>query len=147
MLAMDQEVPELPKIPDKKVLALRVALIGEEVEELFGVLKRIHGELSHAERLEILVDLADAVADCAYVITGTAYAFGIPAHTIFEIVTRANMAKSTGPIREDGKRLKPPGWQPPEPEIRRVLTNIWANTIPAPVEQTSGIEWEGDPAR
>lgn len=31
-------------------------------------------------------------------------------------VVRANMAKVGGPIREDGKRLKPAGWTPPDHE-------------------------------
>lgn len=143
MLAMNQVVPELPTIPNHRVLALRVRLIGEEVEELFGVLDRIKDGLGHEEKLGILIDLADAVADCHYVITGTAYAFGIPAHQVFEIVRQANMAKLGGPKDRDGKQLKPVGWQPPEPQIRNLITNAWANAIPAPVPQTGGIEWEG----
>ena len=31
-------------------------------------------------------------------------------------IQRTNMAKVGGPVREDGKRLKPPGWQPPDIE-------------------------------
>lgn len=144
MAAVGQEVPELPKIPDKKVLALRVRLIGEEITELFEVLGRIHDGLSHGERLGILIDLADAVADCNYVITGTAIAFGLPAHEIFEIVTAANMAKIGGPQDADGKQLKPIGWQPPEPQIKNIITNLWANAPPKPVAQTGGVEWEGE---
>lgn len=143
MRLIGQEVPELPKIPDRKVLALRVELIAEEVEELFKVLGRIQDGLDHEERLSILVDLADAVADCTYVITGTAIAFGLPAGQIFEIVTATNRAKLSGPVRADGKQLKPPDWRPPEPQIRRLITNAWANAVPPTVEQTSGIEYEG----
>lgn len=32
----------------------------------------------------------------------------------WEEIQRANMAKVGGPIREDGKRLKPAGWTPPD---------------------------------
>jgi predicted HAD superfamily Cof-like phosphohydrolase len=34
-------------------------------------------------------------------------------------VQRCNMLKSTGPVRSDGKRLKPEGWEPPR--IRELL--------------------------
>jgi len=139
-----QEIPELPKIPSKKVLALRVNLIGEEVSELFNVLDRIKDGMTHEERVSILVDLADAVADVNYVINGTAIAFGLPAERIFEIVHRCNMAKLGGPISPSGKQLKPSGWQPPEPAIRAAIETAWANAIPAPVEQTGGVEWEGE---
>lgn len=33
---------------------------------------------------------------------------------LWQDVHRANMAKTTGPVRADGKRLKPEGWQPPD---------------------------------
>lgn len=39
---------------------------------------------------------------------------GVDLLPFFMEVQRANMAKKDGPIREDGKRLKPPGWQPPQ---------------------------------
>ena len=64
----------------------------------------------------------DALADMMYVILGTFEAFGVDAQTIFNEVHRANMLKLTGPIREDGKRLKPDGWK--SPDIVGVLKSL-----------------------
>ena len=63
-----------------------------------------------------LVALADGLADLDYVIEGTRLEFGIDGAPIAAEVHRANLAKTDGPVREDGKRLKPPGWQPPDIE-------------------------------
>ena len=63
-----------------------------------------------------LVELADGLADLDYVIEGARVEFGIDGVPIAAEVHRANMAKTTGSVREDGKRLKPPGWQPPDIE-------------------------------
>jgi len=41
---------------------------------------------------------------------------GIDLRPFFREVHRTNMLKTTGPVREDGKRLKPEGWQPPRIE-------------------------------
>lgn len=38
---------------------------------------------------------------------------GLDLRPFFKEVHRANMEKLTGPKREDGKQLKPEGWQPP----------------------------------
>lgn len=38
---------------------------------------------------------------------------GIDLRPFFLEVHRTNMLKTTGPVREDGKRLKPEGWKPP----------------------------------
>lgn len=38
---------------------------------------------------------------------------GVDLRPFFKEVHRTNMLKTSGPIREDGKRMKPPGWKPP----------------------------------
>lgn len=43
----------------------------------------------------------------------SAEGLGVELAPFFEEVHRTNMLKADGPIREDGKRLKPPGWKPP----------------------------------
>jgi predicted HAD superfamily Cof-like phosphohydrolase len=47
----------------------------------------------------------------------------------FEEVHRANMTKLAGPKREDGKQLKPEGWQPPDHDTLIIKANhaddIW----------------------
>ncbi len=40
-------------------------------------------------------------------------ALGVDLRPFFREVHRTNMHKLTGPKREDGKQLKPPGWKPP----------------------------------
>jgi hypothetical protein len=61
-----------------------------------------------------MVELADGFADLDYVVEGARLEFGIHGQEIADEVQRANMAKVGGPIREDGKRLKPAGWKPPD---------------------------------
>jgi predicted HAD superfamily Cof-like phosphohydrolase len=112
-------------IPDDRV-RLRAALIAEEFFEtmraLFGLRAR---DLDFAERLVMagiredairvdLVALADGLADLDYVVEGTRLEFGIDGAPVAAEVHRANMAKVGGPIAPNGKRLKPPGWIPPD---------------------------------
>ena len=52
--------------------------------------------------------------DLDYVVEGTRLEFEIDGGPIAVEVHRSNMAKVGGPVREDGKRLKPPGWTPPD---------------------------------
>lgn len=65
-----------------------------------------------------LVGIADGLADVIYIAVGTALEFGIPLDRVWDEVQRSNMAKAdpvTGKVikRDDGKVLKPEGWQPP----------------------------------
>jgi predicted HAD superfamily Cof-like phosphohydrolase len=55
----------------------------------------------------------DGLADLLYVVYGAAVTFGIDLDPFFDEVHRSNMAKDGGATREDGKILKPEGWQPP----------------------------------
>lgn len=57
--------------------------------------------------------IADGLCDLLYVVIGTAVEFGINIQPIFDEVHRTNMLKVGGVTREDGKTLKPEGWQPP----------------------------------
>lgn len=60
-----------------------------------------------------IVEVADGIADLIYVALGAAIAFGIDIDPIFEEVHRTNMEKVGGRTRDDGKILKPEGWEPP----------------------------------
>lgn len=60
--------------------------------------------------------LVDATVDLDYVVEGLRVRLGVDGDPIWAAVHAANMAKSTGPIREDGKRTKPEGWTPPDVE-------------------------------
>lgn len=70
-----------------------------------------------AEQAKVSVDLpmiADSLADAAYVIEGANLEFGIDSGPVLDEVHRSNMTKVDGPVRADGKRLKPENWQPPD---------------------------------
>lgn len=47
---------------------------------------------------------------------------GLDLFPFYEEVHKTNMAKLGGPKREDGKQLKPPGWQPPR--IAEILAEL-----------------------
>ncbi len=55
--------------------------------------------------------LGDVVNKCWYI---GHRCLGLDLRPFFKIVHQANMFKTTGPVREDGKRLKPEGWVPPD---------------------------------
>ncbi|WP_422932074.1 MazG nucleotide pyrophosphohydrolase domain-containing protein [Singulisphaera sp. PoT] len=97
-----EQVREMPDVSGEELRDLRKKLIGEEVDEL-------HEAMAKGDAVEV----ADALADLLYVVFGTSVAYGIDIRPVWEAVHRANMAKAGGPRREDGKVLKPDGWEPP----------------------------------
>lgn len=126
-----------PTIPADDRVRLRLALIAEEFIETYAALtggtpEEIATAIKNMRDSVVLetikVDLpafADALADLRYVILGAELEFGINGDAVFDLVHAANMAKlgpDGKPIkREDGKTLKPEGWQPPDiaAELRR----------------------------
>lgn len=100
--ALGVPAPESPTIPPPDRVGLRVTLIEEE-----------WNELARAMRQKDMVEIADGLADLLVVVYGTAAEYGIDIDQIFAEVHRTNMAKQGGPVREDGKVMKPEGWQPP----------------------------------
>ena len=122
--AIGQPIAESPTyIPDARV-RLRAALIAEEffetMESMFDDehLRLLKGEVLDVLRVaSVAVDmpgLADGMADLDYVVEGTRLEFGIDGEPIAAAVHAANMRKVGGPISPQGKRLKPPGWTPPD---------------------------------
>lgn len=85
---------------------LRVRLIEEELDELKDGLRKRDP-----------VEVADALADLAYVVLGSADRFGIPFNEVFAEVHRSNMSKvcEDGTVlrRSDGKIIKPDTYEPP----------------------------------
>lgn len=112
MEAFNQEVKCEPKLPDNEVIALRLRLIEEELEELVAALNTKN-----------LVAVADALTDILYVTYGAGHAFGIDLDACFEEVHDSNMSKlgeDGRPIyREDGKVLKGPNYF--EPDLGYIL--------------------------
>ena len=82
MTTFNQEVKPVPKIAKLSTIALRLALIEEEL-----------GELREALINNDVVETADALADILYVVYGAAAAFGIDIDEVFEEVHSSNMSK------------------------------------------------------
>ena len=87
---------------------LRLSLVAEEI-----------GELSEAVANKDIIGIADGVGDSIYVLIGLAVAYGIDLRPVWAEIHHSNMAKMGGPVAEDGKQLKPEGWEPPD--IARAL--------------------------
>lgn len=107
MQAFGQEVRLSPDSPSVSAdeFKLRVSLIVEEMQELVAAIE--DGDL---------VGMADGIVDSLVVVIGTASCLGIEIGPLWDIIQENNMSKITGPIRADGKRLKPEGWKPPDVE-------------------------------
>ncbi|MEM7332214.1 MAG: MazG nucleotide pyrophosphohydrolase domain-containing protein [Chloroflexota bacterium] len=103
--------PSSPTTPDLDILQFRLKLISEEFDEVKEAITQIC-EQAAGEQDQPLASLAHELADLLYVVYGTFSACGIDADAVFAEIHRANMTKMDGPRREDGKLLKPPGWQP-----------------------------------
>ena len=112
---VDSPGPGRPTVPDLQLLELRRTLIQEEFAEVIEEFDRL-AELIRSGRPdpEDLTGVAHELADLLYVVYGAFAAFGLPADDIVGAVHAANLSKVSGPTRADGKKLKPPGWQPAE---------------------------------
>lgn len=103
MEACDQTVDKF----NRTQFEMYVSLIAEEYQEL-------HEAISAEDEEEIL----DALLDIVVVTIGAMHSLGVNGEGGWQEVMRTNFAKVdpvTGKVnkREDGKVLKPAGWQPP----------------------------------
>ena len=113
-IAFGQRVSENPNLPGD--------YLGQERELRRKLLKEEFNEYNDAEINDDIVEIADALADIIYIACGTAVSYGIPLDKVFTEVHRSKMAKLVDgkPLyREDGKVIKPSGWQPPN--IKKIL--------------------------
>jgi predicted HAD superfamily Cof-like phosphohydrolase len=78
-------------------VAFKAAVISVEIGAIYGVKEAL-----------------DDVARACWLMGSQC--IGMDLRPFFEEVHRTNMLKTTGPVREDGKRLKPEGWKPPRIE-------------------------------
>jgi len=112
METFGQEVKTKPEFPDADTVALRIELIGEELNELWDACEQ-----------KDIVGVAYALADILYVTYGAGHAFGVDLDKCFAELQRSNMSKlgeDGKPIyREDGKVLKGPNYS--EPDLKSVL--------------------------
>jgi predicted HAD superfamily Cof-like phosphohydrolase len=104
--ALGENPPEKPTLPSPQSLELRRTLIREEFEEVMQEFEQAQNWQNPLE----LHALAQELADLLYVTYGSFVALGIDAAAVFAEVHRANMQKTTGPRRADGKILKPEGF-------------------------------------
>lgn len=117
-----------PCVPPDDRVRLRMRLIAEEFFETLaattddgealqqiGTLEHLTMDLIRSMRVAVdLPRLVDGLADMDYINEGTRIECGVDGAPVAAAVQRANMAKIGGPRRPDGKRLKPPGWTPPD---------------------------------
>ncbi|WP_045234690.1 MazG nucleotide pyrophosphohydrolase domain-containing protein [Deinococcus pimensis] len=128
-------MPARPSAPSPALLALRRTLVREEYEEVMEAMDAVErGDTD-------LAPLAQELADLLYVTYGALLALGVDPDAVFEEVHRANMHKTTGPRREDGKQLKPEGWQPAN--VRGVLEGLSAEKgLPSGTTRTANLTAE-----
>lgn len=107
------ELPQRPLLPPPDVLAIKKKLIDEEYAETTAEFEHLHASRASGDAPDI-TQIVHELTDLLYVTYGAILAFGVDADAVFAEVHRANMEKLGGPIRADGKQLKPPGWQPPD---------------------------------
>ena len=113
--SMDGYSNATPTLPPLEILELREKLLDEEYKESKEALAQLKTMAKNGETAESSPALAKFVhelADLLYVTYGAMWSCGIDPDPVFAEVHRANMAKMGGPIRADGKQLKPPDWQP-----------------------------------
>lgn len=93
-------------------------------EAIAFIREMVNDELDELEEAKNTVEQADALVDAIYYICDTAVRHGMNLDTLFKIVHRANMQKVVdGKVirREDGKIMKPDGWEDPEPYLTREM--------------------------
>ena len=104
----------IPTIMPSDEFKSRQNLLEEEVDEL-----------STAYENGDIIEIADAITDCLYVLIGTALQFGIAdaLDEYFDEVHKSNMSKlgldGKPIVREDGKVMKGPNFR--RPELYRIL--------------------------
>lgn len=118
-------IAEKPTIPSDKRLQLKLRLIAEEFIELLeacydmplsidNISNLLNRLILMSEPKINLLQVADSLADLAYVIEGMNLECGISSAPILIAVHGANMKKEPGIERSDGKILKPDGWMAPD---------------------------------
>jgi predicted HAD superfamily Cof-like phosphohydrolase len=90
-----------------------------QFEMYLDLIREEHTELTEAVTNEDSVEVLDALVDILVVTIGAINSMGADGESAWNEVMRTNFAKidpETGKVRkrEDGKVLKPEGWQPPQ---------------------------------
>ena len=104
--ACNDELPRFPQQMTSEGIAFIRQMVNDELDEL--------------EAAQSITEQADALVDAIYYICDFAARHGINLDPLFDIVHGANMQKVVdGKVikREDGKILKPEGWEDPGPKL------------------------------
>lgn len=119
MVALNLPLPneEKPGVTDLNFELLR-SLVAEEAKEfdmaMLALSRDVNPRLADRETmLHSWADVVDAMCGLIVVVHNTANAMGLDLEPFFEEVHRTNMKKVGGPVRADGKALKPLGWGSP----------------------------------
>jgi predicted HAD superfamily Cof-like phosphohydrolase len=102
----DGDNPSTPRLMDTAAVEFIAEMVNDELEEL--------------REATDTAEQADALVDAIYYICDTAVRHGMNLDRIFDIVHGANMQKVVdGRVirRDDGKILKPVGWEDPAPKL------------------------------
>lgn len=116
----------------EEALETVIAILGTKraIEKIRSEVDKIEREATSADGRSMfynepdLVEAIDGMCDVLVVTYGTAVDFGVDLEPFYDEVHRSNMAKAGGKRREDGKVLKPEGWQPPR--IKELLDEIYS---------------------
>jgi predicted HAD superfamily Cof-like phosphohydrolase len=113
--AFDCPVSETPVMLRLERAKERAGFMIEEIEEFI--------------ESENIYEQADAMIDLIYFALGTLVEMGVKPDGLFDIVHEANMTKlwSDGKVHRresDGKVIKPPEWEDPEPKIKAEIDSI-----------------------
>ena len=93
-------------------------------EGIAFIRQMVNDELDELVEAKNVTEQADALVDAIYYICDFAARNGINLDPLFEIVHGANMQKVVdGKVirREDGKILKPEGWEDPAPKLEKEM--------------------------
>jgi predicted HAD superfamily Cof-like phosphohydrolase len=123
---------EIGRTPELRRTGVNADLILEEtretVEAMTGVRLDFHFDGNHHDQPEqSLVAAIDGLCDLLATVYGYAVTIGVDLAPFWDEVHRTNLAKVGGPVREDGKRLKPDGWQPPN--IAGLLERLYPGVV------------------
>ncbi len=98
-------------------------ILSEEVDEATDIIEDIHNY--RTENVDVLVAIADWLADITIYCRSEAMKYGIPLEEVIAIVMDSNMSKlgeDGEPIKDErGKVLKGINYWKPEPKIKELL--------------------------